>query len=307
GRKPGVEDVFVAAQCNVRAQIVFFARSLFVASDINLPGVVVPGRNAVPPPQLARNAPILDVAHPFVIGLGPVFRHEADASGFDGLDRRLGQRFRAYEPLLGQHGLDDDVGAVAVGLHHGLVFDRNHQPFGVDVGDDPVARLVAIQAAVGVRHQVDQVDIAGVRRDAGAGDFVGLGGGVRVGCAIAAQIGLVVHQPVHGDGVTFSDFVVVEVVGAGDLDRAGAEFRIRVFVGNDRNQASVLFRPDRNFAAFADNRRIAFIIGVYGNGAVAEHGFRTRRGDGDVVAGFAQRDVTVGVLFDVFVGFAIGQ
>src|SRR5699024_2785572 len=57
----------------------------------------------------------------------------------------------------------------------------------------------------------------------------------------------------------------------------------------------------------ADNRRITGIVGMYGDGTVTEHGFRTRGGDGDVVAGFPQRDIAVGVGFDVFVGFAVGQ
>src|SRR5690606_29237770 len=41
--------------------------------------------------------------------------------------------------------------------------------------------------------------------------------------------------------------------------------------------------------------------------AVAQHRFRAGGGDGDVVAGFAQGDVAVGVALDVFVGFAAGQ
>src|SRR5699024_1806739 len=137
--------------------------------------------------------------------------------------------------------------------------------------------------------------------------FVGFVGGFGVGGAIGAQPGLFVHQPVQWDAVTDRDFVVVEVVGAGDLDRAGAKFRVRIVVGNDRNQAPVLFRPDRDVAALAGWRGIAAVVWAYGNGAVAGHGFRARGGDGDVVAGFAQGDVAVGIGFDVFVGFAVGQ
>ena len=41
---------------------------------------------------------------------------------------------------------------------------------------------------------------------------------------------------------------------------------------------------------------------MHGNRAVAQHGFRTGCGDGDVIAGFAQCLVTVFVFFDVFIG-----
>src|SRR5699024_109710 len=190
---------------------------------------------------------------------------------------------------------------------HGLVFDRDHQPFGVDVGDYMRTCLVAVQAAVGLRYQVDHVNVIGWRRRAAAGDFVGLRRRLGVGRAVIAQVGLVVHEPVHGDAVALGDFVVVEVVGAGNLDRAGAEFRVRVLVGDYRYQAPVCFRANRYFTTLADNRRITGIVGMYGDGTVTEHGFRTRGGDGDVVAGFPQRDIAVGVGFGVFVGFAVGQ
>src|SRR5699024_8465779 len=110
-------------------------------------------------------------------------------------------------------------------------------------------------------------------------------GGLGIGGAVGAQLGLFVHQPIQRNAVTHGDFIVIEVVGAGDLDRAGTEIRIRVVVGDDGNQTPVLFRPDRDFAALADDRRIAAVVGVHGNGAVAEHGLRACGGDGDVVAG----------------------
>ena len=43
----------------------------------------VPGRNLVAPPQLARDAPVLDVVQPLVVGVDPVFRHERISPGGD--------------------------------------------------------------------------------------------------------------------------------------------------------------------------------------------------------------------------------
>ena len=94
---------------------------------------------------------------------------------------------------------------------------------------------------------------------------------------------------------------------AGDLHRAGTELRIGIIVDDDRNKPAVLPWADRNFAQFADDRRIALVGGMNGNRAIAEHGFRPGGGNRDVVAGFAQGNVAVGVLLDIFVGLPAGE
>ena len=63
----------------------------------------------------------------------------------------------------------------------------------------------------------------------------------------------------------------------------------------------MLFRADRDLAQLADNRGVTLIVRVHGHGAVAEHGFRPCRGDGDIVALFLQRDIPVLVLLDISV------
>ena len=51
-------------------------RLLFGLGDEHLAVRPVPGRNLMAPPELARDAPGLDVLHPLEIGLFPVLRHE---------------------------------------------------------------------------------------------------------------------------------------------------------------------------------------------------------------------------------------
>ena len=94
---------------------------------------------------------------------------------------------------------------------------------------------------------------------------------------------------------------------AGDLHRTGPEIHIGVGVGDDRDQTALFLWSYWNFAQFADDGRIAFVIFVYGHGPVAQHGFGPGGGDGDIVAGLAQGDVAVFVLLDVFVGFPAGE
>src|SRR5699024_11834686 len=100
-------------------------------------------------------------------------------------------------------------------------------------GNDASACLEAVQAAIGVRHEIDGVDCHGIRHALLRHDCRSFGCGLCVGSAVIAQRGGVVHQPVHGDVVALGDFVVVEVVRAGDLYCAGAELLVRIFVGDD--------------------------------------------------------------------------
>src|SRR5690606_7646375 len=116
-----------------------------------------------------------------------------------------------------------------------------------------------------------------------------------VGQAVAAHARVAVHQRVQRDAVAGGHRVVVEVVRAGGLRRAGAEVRIRIVAGDDRDQAAVLPGADRDLAQLADDGRIARIVRVHRHGAVAQHRFRARGGDGNVVARLAERDVAVGV------------
>ena len=94
---------------------------------------------------------------------------------------------------------------------------------------------------------------------------------------------------------------------AGDLDRAGAEILIRVFVGDDRDQATLILWPDGDLAIGPDQRRVALIRGVHRDRAVAQHRFGARRGDGDIVALFAEGDVPVFISFQILIGRTAGQ
>ena len=61
-----------------------------------LPLVVVPRRDLVAPPELARDAPVLDVVHPLVVGVDPVARaRSCTAPVCDRLDRLLRRSTRA--------------------------------------------------------------------------------------------------------------------------------------------------------------------------------------------------------------------
>jgi hypothetical protein len=123
--------------------------------------LAIPNRDLVAPPELAGNAPVLEVLHPVGVGLGPALRAELDLAG----GHRIGGFLDAgilEEPLHRNARLDRHVGAlgetdvVLVFLHleqqaHFLELGR-----GALAGDEAVEpvelrQLRAVDVRVGVR------------------------------------------------------------------------------------------------------------------------------------------------------------
>ena len=73
----------------------------FATGNVNIAFRVVPGGNAVAPPQLAGNTPILQVTHPGEVHVFVVFRHELDIAVFHRFDGGLGEAFHRHKPLVG--------------------------------------------------------------------------------------------------------------------------------------------------------------------------------------------------------------
>ena len=64
GTEPGIQHVRVAVP------LAFISRGFEIT--VNLSGLaVIPDRDLMPPPELAADAPILNVGHPVIVGLGP--------------------------------------------------------------------------------------------------------------------------------------------------------------------------------------------------------------------------------------------
>ena len=77
----------------------------------------------------------------------------------------------------------------------------------------------------------------------------------------------------HRQLVAQAHLVVVEVVRWGDFHAAGAELRIHLLVGDDRQLA-----PDQRQAhPPADQRAVALVAGMHRHGGVAEQRLRARR------------------------------
>ena len=210
------------------------------------------------PPQLAADAPVLDVAHPGEIGVFPLLRHELDGAVLDGGNGRFGQLPGIDVPLVGQVGFYYHPGAVPAGYPQTMGLDLVHQAQGLQVRDHAPARLEAIQPPVGCRR-------------------------------LLIDGGIVVEDIDHRQAVAAAHLIVVEIVGRGYLDDAGAEFAVHVVVRYDRNLAP----GQGQFHHAADQVLVALILRVDGHGGVAEHGFRPGGRHGQVTFAARQRVLEV--------------
>ena len=234
--------------------------------------------------------------------------------------------------MVGQHRLDHDLRTVAERLHDRLCFDQRNQRICAlciclqrglaqtrvrrdghhgealcgDRSNDLFTRLKTVEATVFFGNEVDRVDFLNGKCFARC-VFGGFRGFLGVRRTIGTHRATGIHQTILRDVATLCDFVVVKVVCARDLHRARAKGHVRVFVGDDRDQAALFFRTNRDFAELAHDRRIAFVIRVNRYRAIAQHGFRAGRRDRDVIAFLAKGDIPVLVFFDVGVGLATRQ
>ena len=245
--------------------------------DVYVAVRVIPGRDAVAPPQLARDAPRLDVAQPFEIDLLVALRLEHRVALLHRLDGRLGQGVSVDVPLVRQPRLDHHARAVAVGNHVAGLLDRLEPPLLVRAGDDGLARGEAVHARI-VGGHIGRVD---------GGD--------------AAEA---VHDVQRRQPGPLADLKVVEVMRRCDLHRARALGRVGVLIGHDRDAAA----DDRQGHELAHQPRITRIIRMHRHAGVAQHGLGPGRRHHDVVAGLILRRLPVTVVGDrVLIGHAVRQ
>ena len=130
GGIPGVEHVFVARKLHAGTRLLLGFG--FVMRHVDIACFVVPGRNLMAPPELTRNAPVLNVFKPLAINALPLFREDVDFTRFDGFETHFGDGLarieRAFgrglahrhEPLVREHRFDHFAGA-RDDRHHVLV------------------------------------------------------------------------------------------------------------------------------------------------------------------------------------------
>src|SRR5688572_20444271 len=148
----------------------------------------IPDRDAVPPPQLAANAPVLDILEPVEIDLLEAFRHNFDTSIAHRIQSFTGKRIHFHEPLRGYHRLDNFTSALSARDGRTIRLSLDHQPSLLHILPEILARHESILTLV--RTAI----------------FVDLRGFIQ-----------------HGDDrqvVTLRNGIVIRIVARGDLERA---------------------------------------------------------------------------------------
>ena len=243
--KPGVQHVLVLMHVMATA----LGAHVGILGQGVLPTAVlaVEHGDAVAPPQLAANAPVLEILHPGGIGLCPARGVEGDLAGVDGVERRPFELVDGHEPLLGQPRLQGGVATVAV--HDGVIVlvDVVEQVVLLEPLDHGLAALVAVHAA---KLAVALDDHRVLVKDINLRQVVGL---------------------THG--------VIVGVVSRGDLDKAGAKVGVDVPILKDGDLAV----DDGELDGLAHKGGLLGVLRGDGNARIAEHGLGACGGDDDVI------------------------
>ena len=212
----------------------------------------------MPPPELTRNTPVLDVFHPLVIGIDPLLRDKFHITRRYGINSTLGNRYAGYswfsiyfrcfchrhKPLIGQHRLYDLTGSRA-NRHH--IFVRHgflQEALCFQIIQNSFAAVITVHALI----------------SSGA-VFVDLG-----------------VQSEDGDQrqvVALATSIVVEVMCARDFDAATAKFTVHKVVRNHWDFAVTQWQINK----LTDQMFVTFVFRVNAQGAVGQHGFWTGGGD----------------------------
>ncbi len=198
--EPGIEDVRVLLQFR-RAALGAGGR-IVDADDYLITILAVPHRDAVPPPQLAADAPVPDILQPVEVHLGEALGDYLDAAIGHRVDSRYRQRGYLDEPLLADPRLDGGAAAAAVAYGVLVRFDLHQQPFALQAGDKLLTADIAVGLIIGA--------------------------------------GVLVHRPVgvedidRRQAVRLTNLEVHRVVRRRYLNRTGAEGRVDGIVGDYR-------------------------------------------------------------------------
>ena len=230
----------------------------FITTDIELSLGIVPSRNAMAPPDLTTDAPILNPVQPIEIGFFPIFRNELNLASFDSSDGWSGQWRGFHIPLVGQKRFDHRMAAIAAWHHQLMRLDLFHQPLLFKIGNHTLAGFEAVQAAIGSG-------------------------------SVVVDLGIGSEDIDDRQLMTLANCVVVEIMRRRDFDATGAETRIDVFVGDDRDLA--VGQGQRYMQA--DQPLITLIVRMHRHSGIAEHGFRASGGNDQITATLGQRIANV--------------
>ncbi len=208
-------------------------------------------RNAVSPPQLAADAPVLDVLQPVAVGVLVFRRIELQLVVHHRRQGHVGKMPHLQEPLHRQLRLDGHIRALAEAHLVDIRLDLLHQSAALEVGLDLTAHVEAVHA------------------DIQSGSL--------------ADGAVVVEDVYRRQVVLLAQHVVVHVVCRCHLQAARSELNVHVVVFDDGNDA-VHQRHDDLLAA---QPVVLRVLGVDAHCRVAHYRLGARRGNDGIAAALA--------------------
>ena len=232
GAEPGVEHVGVLGGA--------LRRRLVGAGHHERAVGQVPDRDAVAPPELARDAPVLNVFQPVEVDLLEALGDDLGAALAHGGHGKLGEGLGLYEPLLGHQGLDHLAAALADAHAHAVRLGLHQQTLALKVGEDSLARRKALHPCVGA--------------------------------ALLVERGVLIHDVDQRQLMALANLVVVLVVGGRDLHGTGAKLLIHILVCDNRDAAA----KGGQHGHAPNQRGEALVVVRHGHRRIAQNRLRAR-------------------------------
>ncbi|MBT9163230.1 MAG: hypothetical protein DDT24_00134 [Chloroflexi bacterium] len=242
GAEPGVQ--YIRVLLHVRRAAMDTSVGV-VHSHRRLPAILaVPDGEAMSPPELPADAPVADVLHPVEVYHGETLGDDLNAPVNHRFDRWSSQRRHLDKPLPGGQRLNHSSAALAMTYRVGVRFDLDQQPLFLQVCQQGMARGKTVLPLIW------------------AGVFI--------------QRGIRIHYVNERQLFSLRDLEVDRVMCRGNLHRAAAEGGVHGIIGNNGNLA-----PDRRQDSAPPHKVfVPPVLGIDGNGGIAEKGLRTGGGYG---------------------------
>ena len=207
------------------------------------------------PPELATDAPVLDVLHPVAVGILELRRVQTDLVVHHRIEGGLSEAIHLEEPLHRELRLDGHEGTLGVTDLIRVVLDLLHQTSCDEVSLDLLTHVEAVHASVGATMLVERA---------------------------------VVVEDIDGlELVLLTEHIVIDVVRRRDLQTARTELDVDVLVLDDGDCTA----DDRHDELLATEEVIALVIGVDTYGGVPHDGLGTGRSDDDILICLALDEV----------------
>mmetsp|Transcript_23288 Transcript_23288/g.55014 ORF Transcript_23288/g.55014 Transcript_23288/m.55014 type:complete len:249 (-) Transcript_23288:1286-2032(-) len=205
----------------------------------------VPDRNTVPPPQLTRDAPIMDIGEPIVPSLGESLGYNLDVTILDSLERLGAHAFCLDEPLATDKRFNYFSTALRTRNSLSVRVDLDNKTIGLHIRPKLLPTIEAIKAII----------------DTG----------------ISVHGSVLVHDVDDWQIKLLSNGIIIGIMAWCNLKSTSTKLHINVFIGNN-GDSSTSGHGDNGL--LTNQMLVSLIVRVDANGCVAHYGLGSGSGNG---------------------------